>query len=168
MTHLWTFLPLKLQCLLFTLNSLVTDRCDSNYCCHGADDCCFVFSILWAFLYGAMFMWREFEPLWVTDMGKAVSGLGLGVLLCLLHTTLSSYTDTAPISTSTLKAWAVFNCVWAATPQYFRETLFICKRRNPLRCQDGRSAAEHRPLEQLGILHPAHRFTSSTNRVKRA
>lgn len=62
---------------------------------------------------------------------------------CLLCTTLSSHTDTALISMSTLKACGLFSTAYEPQLQHFflsffffclfGETMFICNRRNPFR-----------------------------------
>lgn len=62
---------------------------------------------------------------------------------CLLCTTLSSHTDTALVSMSTLKACGLFSTAYEPQLQHFflsffffclfGETMFICNRRNPFR-----------------------------------
>lgn len=79
--------------------------------------------------------------------------------VCILYTTLSSHTDTAPISTlNSENMWAVFNCIWTLT-KCIGETLFICKSRNPLR--DATMGSLPQSIGPVAAVHPAHWFMSS-------
>lgn len=113
MTHLWTFLaPPYSGCTVY----FFFDGWERNHCYHGSNDYCFAVSLLWAFFF-FFSPWcpvhvKRVELLNVTDMEKALSGLWLEVLLCLSYTTLSSHTDTAPISAICFKACGLFSTAY--------------------------------------------------------
>lgn len=101
---------------------------------------------------------KRVELLYVTDMENPVSGLWLEVFVCVLYTTLSSHTDTAPISTIYFESmWAVFYLMGTVTYKkiFGRHCLF-----GKEGFLDEMSAWEVScrtyVLEQLWILHPVH------------
>lgn len=86
---------------------------------------------LWAFHYDATFMWMKvcMSQIW----RGSYQDCGLKCFPCLLCTTLSSHTDTAPISTSTLKARGL--CSTAYKPYFGGDTVYLRTEKASQRCQ---------------------------------
>ena len=93
------------------------------------------------------------EESWTTVCHR-YGGLWLEVPLCLWYTALSSHANTATISTSTLKACGLFSTASEPQLQFFfwgGDTYYMQKEKSCQRCQDERSAAEHRPSSSSAI-----------------